>query len=235
MLSVIIPALNAERHLPSTLTALVPAAVDGIIREVIIVDGGSADRTRSVADHAGADFLVTAPGRGSQLAEGAARAKFPWLLFLHADTVLQDGWEREAADFMHRVDVGEQPRSAAAFRFRLDDNGLAPRTLEAIVRVRCAALRLPYGDQGLLISRRLYDEVGGYNALPIMEDVDIVRRLGRSRMTLLNANATTSAERYRREGYLARTLRNQTCLALYSAGLPIAKIQRLYGVAHASR
>lgn len=235
MISVIIPTLNAERHLPATLTALVPAAVNGIVREVIVVDGGSTDRTRSVADHAGADFMITAPGRGPQLREGAARAKFPWLLFLHADTVLDDDWEREAVDFIHRVDVGEHARAAAAFRFKLDDKGIAPRMLEAIVRARCAALRLPYGDQGLLISRRLFQEIGGYKPLPIMEDVDIVRRLGRNRIALLKADAITSAERYRRDGYLARTLRNQTCLALYSAGLPIATVQRLYGRANAAR
>lgn len=235
MISVIIPTLNAERHLPATLTALVPAAVHGVIREVIVVDGGSADRTRQVADQAGTEFVHAAPGRGSQLAEGASRAKFPWLLFLHADTVLEDGWEREAVDFIHRVDTGEHPRAAAAFRFKLDDKGLAPRALERIVRARCAAFRLPYGDQGLLISRRLYDEAGGYKALPIMEDVDLVRRLGRRRIALLNSDATTSAERYRREGYLARTLRNQTCLALYGVGIPISTIQRLYGSAHVAR
>jgi rSAM/selenodomain-associated transferase 2 len=229
MISVIVPTLNAERHLPATLTALVPAAIHGIVREVLVVDGGSNDRTRQVADQAGAEFVRATPGRGSQLAEGAARAKFPWLLFVHADTVLEDGWEREAVDFIHRVDTGEHPRAAAAFRFKLDDKGLAPRTLERIVRARCKALRLPYGDQGLLISRRLYDEAGGYKAMPIMEDIDLVRRLGRSRIALLNSDATTSAERYRRDGYLARTLRNQTCLALYGVGIPIATIQRFYG------
>ncbi len=228
MISVIIPALNAERHLPATLTALVPAAVNGIVREVIVADGGSTDRTRNVADLSGADFVDVERGRGPQLMQGAARARFPWLLFLHADTVLEDGWEREAVDFIHQVDSGERERAAAAFRFKLDDKGLAPRALEAIVRARCSMLRLPYGDQGLLISRRLFDEIGGYKALPIMEDVDIVRRLGRRRIALLNADAMTSADRYKREGYIARTLRNQTCLALYSAGLPVATIQRLY-------
>ena len=229
MISVVIPTLNAERSLPDTLTALVSPAVDGIVREVIVVDGGSTDRTRAVADHAGAQFVQTEPGRGVQLAHGAAKARFPWLLFLHADTVLEDGWQREAAEFMRGVELGERPRAAAAFRFKLDDKGLAPRALEAFVRARCSVFRLPYGDQGLLISRRLFDEVGGYKALPIMEDVDIIRRLGRKRVTLLNASATTSAERYKRDGYAARALRNQACLALYSAGLPAATVQRLYG------
>lgn len=235
MISVVIPALNAERTLPSTLTALVPAAVDGVVREVIVADGGSTDHTRQIADHAGADVFQAPQGRGTQLVQGAARAKFSWLLFLHADTVLEDSWARNAVEFMHRVDLGERPPAAAAFRFKLDDKGLAPRVLETVVQARCAVMRLPYGDQGLLISRRLFDEIGGYKPLPIMEDVDIVRRIGRKRIVLLNADATTSAERYRRDGYVARTLRNQTCLALYSAGLPVATIQRIYGNASAAR
>jgi hypothetical protein len=88
---------------------------------------------------------------------------------------------------------------------------------------------LPYGDQGLLISKRLYKEIGGFNPLPIMEDVDIVRRLGRKRIAILPADAVTSAERYHRDGYIARTLRNQACLALYRAGLPLDRIVRIYG------
>jgi rSAM/selenodomain-associated transferase 2 len=231
MISVVIPALNAERHLAATLSALVGPAVDGIVREVIVVDGGSQDRTREIADLAGAVIISANPGRGGQLLEGAKRARFPWLLFLHADTVLQDGWDRDAVSFMRSVDLGERPNAAGAFRFRLDDKGFAPRALEAIVRGRCSLLRLPYGDQGLLISRRLFDEVGGYNDLPIMEDVDIVRRLGRKRVAFLDAAATTSAERYRRDGYASRALRNQMCLALYGAGLPISTIARIYGKA----
>lgn len=235
MISVIIPTLNAGQRLPSTLSALVPAAVDGIVREVLIVDGGSTDRTRQVADHAGAEFLEAERGRGSQLAHGAMRAKFPWLLFLHADTVLEDGWDRKALQFMRRTDLGERPRAAAAFHFKLDDKGLAPRTLEALVRMRCALLRLPYGDQGLLMSRSLYAEIGGFKPLAIMEDVDMVRRLGRRRIEFLDANATTSAERYRRDGYIVRTLRNTTCLALYTAGLPIATIERIYAKGKTAR
>jgi rSAM/selenodomain-associated transferase 2 len=235
MISVIIPTLNAERHLPATLTALVPAAVDGIVRQVIVADGGSTDRTRQIADHAGADLVASDRGRGAQLAQGAAQATFAWLLFLHADTLLEEGWERAAVDFMYQVDFGERPAAAAAFRFRLDDKGIAPRALEAMVRARCAILRLPYGDQGLLISRRLFDEIGGFKSMPIMEDVDIIRRLGRKRIVMLSADATTSAERYRREGYLKRSLRNQACLTLYSAGIPLATILRIYGNAKAAR
>ncbi len=94
-------------------------------------------------------------------------------------------------------------------------------------------LALPYGDQGLLISRRLFDEIGGYNDLPIMEDIDMIRRLGRRRITFFNTMAITSAERYKRDGYISRSLRNQLCLALYGAGFPVSKIVRFYGQASA--
>jgi len=227
MISVVIPTLNAEPRLAATLAALVPAAVDGLVREVIVADGGSRDRTAAIADAAGASVLRVDPGRGSQLAAGAARARFPWLLFLHADTVLEPGWEGEVSAFMERVDRGAPP-SAAAFRFALDDVGARPRLLEAMVGLRCALLRLPYGDQGLLIPRRLYEEIGGYRPLALMEDVDLVQRLGRRRLTMLRACAVTSADRFRREGYARRSARNLTCLMLYALRVPVHVINRLY-------
>lgn len=228
MISVIIPTLNAAKTLPETLSALIPAAVEGFVREVIVSDGGSTDSTAKIADGAGVEYLTGPAGRGQQLAAGAKRARLPWLLFLHADTVLMDGWMREAGIFMRAVDEGKREPAAAAFRFKLDDQGTAPRVLEALVRLRCGVLRLPYGDQGLLMPRALYNETGGYRPLSIMEDVDFIRRLGRRRVTLLETPALTSAERYRREGYLSRTLRNQSCLAAYFAGIPVERIASRY-------
>lgn len=235
MISVVIPALNAESTLTATLGALVSAAVDGVVREVIVVDGGSNDRTVKVAELLGADIIKTAPNRGGQLRQGASTARFPWLLFLHADTVLAAGWEAEAVPFIRDVEMGFRPDSAGVFRFRLNDSGLKARALEAGVRLRCGLFATPYGDQGLLISRALFDKVGGYGDLPIMEDVDLARRLGRRRLQFFDAQAITSAERYRREGYLVRALRNQLCLALYGAGLPASTIVRIYGRAKVDR
>ena len=229
MISVVIPTLNAEATLGPTLAALVPAAVDGLVREVIVVDGGSGDRTAEIVDHAGANLVRCGPGRGQQLAAGAAQARFPWLLFLHADTALAPGWEREAGIFMERIEMGERPAAAAAFRFALDDEGARPRLLERLVALRCATLRLPYGDQGLLIPKHLYDEVGGYRPLALMEDVELVRRLGWRRMVMLRARAVTSAERFRREGYARRSARNLLCLTLYTLRVPAHVIRRLYG------
>jgi len=235
MISVVIPTLNAAAYLPDTLSALIPATVDGLVREVVVVDAGSTDSTREIADAAGAEVVSSSPCRGGQLIAGAARAKHPWLLFLHADTVLDAGWAREAAHFMERVDSGRAMPSAAAFRFALDDEGLAPRCLEGLVGFRCALLRLPYGDQGLLIPRALYDQVGGYRDLPVMEDLDLVRRLGSRAVKMLRARAVTSAQRYRREGYFRRAFKNQMCLVLYALNVPAARISQFYSGAGADR
>jgi rSAM/selenodomain-associated transferase 2 len=228
MISVIIPTLNAERGLAATLGALVPAAVSGLVREVIIVDGGSEDRTAAIAEDAGATFLRTEAGRGNQMRGGAEVARCEWLLFLHADTVLEQGWEREVSALIDRVETGARPETAAAFQFALDDVGARPRLLEAIVALRCATLRLPYGDQGLLLRRRLYERVAGYRPLPLMEDIDIVRRIGRRRIVLLRSKAVTSAVRYKREGYLQRAARNTACLALFYMRAPPRMIERIY-------
>ncbi len=211
------------------MAALVPAVVNGIVREVIVVDGGSSDRTADIAEAAGARLVKADIGRGTQLRTGAGAARGDWLLFLHADTVLQTGWDREAAALMARVDNGQRPPTAAAFRFILDDLGIRPRLIETGVALRCRILRMPYGDQALLIPRRLYNQVGGYRAMPLMEDVDINRRLGRSRMVMLRSGAVTSAVRFKRDGYVHRVLRNWMCLAMFYCRVPIERIARLYG------
>jgi rSAM/selenodomain-associated transferase 2 len=229
MISVIIPTLNAEAGLAETLTALVPATVEGLVREVIVVDGGSNDRTGAIADQSGAQFVERSGGRGYQMLAGAHRARFPWLLFLHADTVLEQGWEREANAFMGAVDTGKRPLAAAAFRFALDDIGARPRALEQLVRLRCSLLKLPYGDQGLLIPKLLYTQTGGHNPHPLMEDVDLMRRLRRPQIAMLQARAVTSAQRFRRDGYLLRSARNLSCLALYFLRVRPTVINRLYG------
>lgn len=228
MISVVIPTLNAEATLAATLTALVPAVVDGLVREVIVVDGGSSDRTLRVAEQSGATIVRGARGRGAQIDNGARRAKGPWLLILHADTVLDPGWLRDAHVFTEKVDSGRRRTSAAAFRFALDDDGIAPRTLEVLVGFRAGVLKRPYGDQGLLLPKALYLELGGMKPLAVMEDLDFVGRLGRRRLTILRSAAVTAPERYIDEGYFSRVLRNQYCLLLYFLGRPIDRIAEVY-------
>jgi len=222
-LSIVIPALNAAERLGACLRAA--GGTGTPVSERIVVDGGSADATVAVARAEGARVVIAPRGRGSQLAAGAASAAGDWLLFLHADTVLSPGWSEAVVAFIR--DPGNL-RRAAAFRFVLDDPDPAARRLEALVAWRCRAFGLPYGDQGLLITRAFYDALGGFRPLALYEDVDIVRRIGRSRMTMLPAAAVTSADRYRRTGYLLRPLRNLFCLGLYFAGVSPRLLVRLY-------
>jgi hypothetical protein len=110
-----------------------------------------------------------------------------------------------------------------------DDRAWQARLIELGVRLRVALLALPYGDQALLIHRSLYKEAGGYCDLPLMEDVDLVRRLGRRRLARLDGTATTSAERWRRRGWARQSLANLRCLILYMSGAPIERIVRARG------
>lgn len=227
-LSVIIPTLDAARHLPATLNALSGDAATPMLAaavEIVVADGGSTDGTPAVAAEAGARVIAAPRGRGPQLAAGAAAASGDWLLFLHADSRPAAGWRAAVADFAG--DPGNRQR-AGYFRFRLDDDHPAARRLEALVAWRNRVLALPYGDQGLLLSQAFYRSLGGFPPLPLMEDVALVRRIGRRRLVALDVTVVTSADRYRRDGWLRRPLRNALCLGLYRLGVPPRHIVRLY-------
>jgi rSAM/selenodomain-associated transferase 2 len=217
-LSIVIPMLNAAENLPETLASITGAD------EIVVVDGGSTDGSAALAEAFGARVIASPRGRGEQLRRGAAAAQGPWLLFLHADTRLEPGWRAAAQAVM-----AQGPGRAAVFRFALDDPDWRARWLEAAVAARVAAFALPYGDQGLLIHRDLYDAVGGFAALPLMEDVDLVRRLGRRRLVALPVRAVTSSRRWRAEGWLRRSARNLVCLTMFKLGVPIERIARVYG------
>lgn len=191
MISVVIPTDNSERLLPRCFDSLIGAAVRGVVREVIVVDAGSADGTLTIADGAGAHIVHARKGRGVQFMAGAAIAKSDWLLFLRPETALEPGWDVEAESFISQAEM-ERPR-AAVFRFALDDFGGEARRAEAKAALRTALFALPYGDQGLLIPKRLYQKVGGYRALSDMEDADLVRRIGRRRLVSMRARAVNVA------------------------------------------
>jgi rSAM/selenodomain-associated transferase 2 len=225
-LSIIIPTLNASEGLRRSLPPLAAFDALNLVHEVIFADGGSTDETHDIGEAAGARIVEAARGRGQQLAAAASVAKGRWLLFLHADTCLDLRWHEPVWSFMNEP---ENVRRAGFFRFKLDDRRKRAKLLERLVALRIGLFGLPYGDQALLISKEFYRELGGFKPLPLMEDVDIVRRIGRRRLVRLPRNAITSAERYRRDGYLRRPVRNLTCLSLYFLGVPPRIIVKLYG------
>ncbi len=227
MISVVIPTLNAAATLPRCLNCLLDAAMSGLVREVIVADGGSTDETLMIADAAGAHIVTGPDCRGARLEIGAAAARSDWLLFLHANTILEPSWAHEAASFMERV-APEAPR-AAAFGFALDDFEPAARRRETLVGVRCRLLGLPYGDQGLLIPALFYRKIGGYKPLPLMEDVDLIRRLGRRRLVMLHARAVTNSTPDYKSARAQHRLRHLGLLFLHAMRVPAPLVSRLCG------
>lgn len=209
-LSVVIPTRNAGAGLPSCLAALMEGLEAGLIRELVVSDAGSEDATLQIADAAGAVIVQGAASRGGQLRRGAQVAGGDWLLFLHADTVLPLGW---AGVVSERMGQG----GPAAFRLAFDAAGVMPRLVAGWANLRSRVLGLPYGDQALLIARNDYEAVGGFADIPLMEDVAMARAL-KDGIALLPLAVTTSAARYRREGWLRRGGRNLWILIRYLCG-----------------
>jgi glycosyltransferase involved in cell wall biosynthesis len=187
MISVIIPTMNSARHLPAAFLSIYDAAIDGLVSEVIVSDGGSDDATLAIAGEAGATVVTGPCDECQQLRRGAEAARRPWLLFLHANTRLESGWAEEAKAFIARG----QDR-AAIFRFKLSGGGLRPRLLETVAVLRSSLFRLPPEEQALLISRNLYEEIGGFAPLTPGQ-ADLIRRLGRKRIVRLRSAAITGA------------------------------------------
>ncbi|MFK7943700.1 MAG: TIGR04283 family arsenosugar biosynthesis glycosyltransferase [Paracoccaceae bacterium] len=211
-LSVIVPTWQAADRLGPCLGALSEALFDGLILEVILADGGSGDQIAEVADAVGAR-LVTAPkGRGRQLAAGARAANGAWLLFLHADSVMGHGWHLAV-----RKHMAEARDCGGFFQLAFDTDQPVARVVAGWANLRARWLRLPFGDQGLLISRQIYEQTGGYPETDLMEDIAIARALGR-KLRPLGAQIVTSAERYQREGWFRRGGRNLYLQTRYFMG-----------------
>lgn len=208
MLTVIIPNLDQGEALAPLLAKL---ADDGV--GTIVSDGGSKDDSLSIATGMSARLACGCCGRGHQLKRGASLADTDWLLFIHADSELSPDWLTHV-----KRHINTRPHKAGYFGMRFRARGFTPRFMEFAVGLRSFFLRMPYGDQGLLISRKLYDEIGGYKAIPLFEDVDMIRKLGHRRLTYIGCQLKTDASKYERDGYFRRGWRNIKLARRYYKG-----------------
>lgn len=225
-LSVVIPTLNAAAELPECLASLMEGVSEGLIHELIISDGGSEDATTEIAADVGASLVTGPASRGGQLRRGCAVAKGDWLLVLHADTQLSPGWAAVVAQHLEGAGDEGRQRAPAYFNLRFRAKGLAPSLVAGWANLRSRLFGLPYGDQGLLISRAAYLEAGAYPDQPLMEDVELARRL--SNLQALAVEARTSAARYQRDGWLRRGGRNLLTLLRFLLGADPKTLARNY-------
>ena len=222
MLSVVIPTLNSQNTLPHLLEQL-----SGKVDDIVISDGGSTDDTLSIAIKSGARLAMGCKGRGWQLARGAKWASLNaddehWLLFLHADCVLSENW-------LTSIDahIKKYPERAGYFKLKLSDTGWRPRLMERIVGLRCRFWQLPYGDQGLLISRSHYQDIGGFPNWDLFEDVKIIEAL-RGHLRPLKADIYTDAGKYKQDGYWKRSVKNFKLYRAYKAGASQENLVKSY-------
>ncbi len=220
-LSVVIPTLNASAGLPGALQSLFPGLQDGLIRELVISDGGSTDATQRIAEEAGAVWVTGPKGRGGQLAGGVAAARGEWILLLHADCELDPDWVASVRAHM------AYPGRAGYFRLKFRASGLMPRMVAGWANTRSRLFGLPYGDQGLLVERKSLDAVGGIPNVPLMEDVMLAQAF-KGRLVALDAGISTSAERYQRDGWLRRGAKNLLTLVRFALGANPEMLARSY-------
>jgi rSAM/selenodomain-associated transferase 2 len=223
LVTIVIPVLNDTAALTSLLPTL---AVDPSV-QIVVADG--AERHDPAWDalrerHPAIEWVRSACGRGVQMNAGAARARGRWLVFLHADTRLGAGW----LDVLRRLD-GDPSIVGGSFRFALDSRARCARWIERGVRLRVRLFDLAYGDQALFARRDVFGALSGYADLPLMEDVDFIRRLRRrGRLEHADVPALTSARRWERDGWARRTLENAALTLLFLAGWPPAGLARRY-------
>ena len=219
--SIIIPALNEAPSLPATLGSV------GRIRnaEVIVVDGGSEDDTAETARRLGARVITAPRGRASQMNAGAAASRGQILLFLHADTRLPFAWVDQINTVLDKRQV-----VAGAFRLAFDAVGPALGLIEHATNLRSWLLDLPYGDQAFFVPRAVFDKVGGYRDLPVMEDYDLIRRLRRlGRIGIAPSAVITSARRWLHSGTLRTTLVHQLMILGWHIGVSPGRLAHWRG------
>lgn len=183
-----IPTLDSEREIVPTLSALVSGAAAGIVRDVVLADGGSSDETEAVADAAGCIFIKSGADLGVRLRMGAQAAqRGDWLLFLDPGGMLEEGWTREVRKFLDTIArAGDADRRAATFRLAYEGFGVKPRLAEAAASARLALTGRPRAEHGLLISKLLYQKLGGHQKGGNAHR-RLVARLGRRRIVKLRS------------------------------------------------
>jgi rSAM/selenodomain-associated transferase 2 len=222
LISIIIPTLNESAAIGRLLNYL--GRSEHIER--IVVDGGSRDQTRDIAVREDARVLKVAGGRALQQNAGAAVARGRILLFLHADTLPPEGYADRICTALDRPST-----LAGAFRFKTDDSRAIMRLVEWVTNIRSTIFQMPYGDQGIFMEKRVFDEVGGFLPLPIMEDFELMRRLSsRGRIVTLSDAAVTSARRWQRLGVMRTTLVNQIMILGFLFRMPIQGLHHFYQI-----
>ena len=219
-ISIIIPTLNSETELYETLGSLFEGIENELIRELIISDGGSTDKTKSIAHEVGAVLIEGSCGRGLQISRGVDKSRGDWILILHADTSLSLDW---SVDLLQKIDRN------FAYHFKLKFKSKSPfaRILECWAQMRSNFLGLPYGDQGLLIHRDLLNTTEGYPKIPLMEDIALARKL-KSKTKSVGILAQTGAEKYHKNGWLRQSMINFFLLAQYLLGKDPHQLFKVY-------
>lgn len=220
-LAIVIPTLNEAQNLPATISALREGWPDAVL---VVADGGSDDATVDLAREQGATVCPDLPrSRGAQLKAGAEQAAgAEWLLFLHADTHLDRRAIAAAEDYMARENA-----RLAMFQVRFDEPSLLLRFSAWWTRFDSVFTR--FGDQGFLVRRSFYDELGGFKAWPLFEDVDFAQRARQTRpIDVLPAAVTTSARRFQRRGVWRQQFHNASLLIRYLCGVAPDKLARNY-------
>lgn len=223
-LAVVIPALNEGQRLPLLLADLTQAPLT-LIRELVVVDGGSGDGTPLIARLAGAQVVQSPAGRGQQLHRGISATTAPWLLLLHADARLCDDWPLVVQRAL------QEPPAAWAFNLAIDAPGLSLRLLELAVRLRSRWRQLPYGDQGLLVPRTVLEQAGGMPELALMEDLKLILRLRAiTRIRSLQRPLQVDGRRWQRHGVIGTAWRNAQLRQAWRQGISATELaQRYYG------
>jgi len=221
LLSIVIPTLNSANLISPTLLSLSEGIEANLIKELIISDGNSIDDIKKLSNEIGAVFIKGQKGRGIQLHRGAMKATGEWILFIHSDTVLPPGW---ATTFLKHI---KDQENAGYCKLSFNDPSLMAKVMSFSANLRSSIFKLPYGDQGLLISKKLYNEIGGYPDLPLMEDVAIVKLL-KQKIQLVPVTIKTSAFKYKRDGWLKRSINNITLLIRFKFGADPHKLAKLY-------